>query len=130
METGVPAMPLKLRRNRSPAPPPNCPLTECLALIGGAWTPNILWHLMGGPRRFGELKRDIPGVSPKMLTARLRALEANGVIQREVKPTSPPSVEYALTDLGAELVPAIEAIVRVGHRLKQRADTADAVAAQ
>lgn len=122
------SMPLKVRKNRSPAPPPDCPLIECLALIGGAWTPNILWHLMGGPRRFGELKRDIPGVSPKMLTSRLRALEANGVILRELKPTSPPSVEYALTDLGAELVPAIEAIVRVGHRLKQRAGPA--VAAQ
>lgn len=123
-------MPLKVRKNHSPAPPPDCPLTECLALIGGAWTPNILWHLIGGPRRFGELKRDIPGVSPKMLTSRLRALEANGVILREVKRTSPPSVEYALTEFGAELVPAIEAIVRVGHRLKQRAGTADAVAAQ
>jgi DNA-binding HxlR family transcriptional regulator len=64
------------------------------------------------------------------VAARLRELEANGVILREVKPTSPPSVEYALTELGAELVPAIEAIVRVGHRLKQRADAADAVAAQ
>ncbi len=124
-------MPLKLRRNRSPSPPPDCPLTECLALIGGTWTPYVLWHLIGGPRRFGDLKRDISGVSPKMLTARLRALEANGVILREVKPTSPPSVEYALTDLGAELVPAIEAIVRVGHRLKQRqAGTASAAAEQ
>ena len=55
-----------------------------------------------------------------MLTTRLRMLEAKGVVLREVKPTSPPSVEYALTELGRELGPAIQAIVLVGHRLKAR----------
>ncbi|MDP2130818.1 MAG: helix-turn-helix domain-containing protein [Erythrobacter sp.] len=108
-----------MRKNRSPAPPPDCPLTECLKVIGGAWTPNILWHLVGGPRRFSELRQDIPGVSAKVLTTRLRHLEGSGVICRQVMPTSPPSVEYALTELGAELAPAIDAIVQVGHRLKQ-----------
>lgn len=114
-------MALKVRKNRSPAPPLTCPLTECMAVLGGAWTPNIIWYLSGGPRRFSELRLDIPGVSAKMLTARLRELEAKGVVLREVKPTSPPSVEYSLTDLGQELVPAINAIVEVGHRLKGRA---------
>ena len=55
-----------------------------------------------------------------MLTARLKDLQEFGVITRTVRPTSPPSVEYALTDLGLELVPAINAIVAVGHKLKQR----------
>ena len=76
-----------------------------------------------GPRRFSELRVDIPPVSPKVLTAQLRKLEKRGVLRREVKPTSPPSVEYSLTDLGAELVPAIDAIVSVGHKLKQRPPT-------
>ena len=92
----------------------------CMAVLGGAWTPNIIWYLRAGPRRFSELRRDLEAVSAKVLTARLRDLEAKGVVTREVKPTSPPSVDYALTEHGRELVPAIEAIVDVGHRLKQR----------
>lgn len=111
---------LKRRRSRVLPPPPECPLGACLAVIGGAWTPNIIWYLRDGPRRFSELKDDIGKVSAKMLTQRLRRLEADGVVSRRVMPTSPPTVEYALTDLGAELKPAIEAIVEVGRRLKLR----------
>jgi DNA-binding HxlR family transcriptional regulator len=118
-------MALKLRKNRSPAPPNACPLNTCMAVLGGAWTPNIIWNLSGGPRRFSELRVDIPVISAKVLTARLRALEAKGVVIREVKPTSPPSVEYSLTDLGQQLVPAINAIAQVGHKLKQRAAAQD-----
>lgn len=113
-------MPLKLRKNRAVPPPPSCPLTECMALLGGAWTPNVIWYPSGGPRRFGELRRDIPPISAKMLSARLRELEAKGVVTRAVAPTSPPSVEYALTPLGHELMPAINAIVDIGLRLKGR----------
>ena len=111
-------MALKLRRNRAPAAPPRCPLTECMALLGGAWTPNVIWYLSGGPRRFGELRADIPKISAKMLSARLRGLEAKGVVQRQVVPTSPPSAEYTLTPLGRELLPAINTIVEVGLKLK------------
>ena len=92
-------------------------MSTCMALLGGAWTTNVVWQLSGGPRRFGELSRDIPGISPKMLTARLRELEDKGVIDRIVTPTSPPSVEYSLSELGQELVPVIDSIVRVGTRL-------------
>jgi len=91
-----------------------------MALLGGAWTPNVIWHLSGGARRFGELRIDIPPVSPKMLSTRLKDLERKGVVQRTVVPTSPPSVEYSLTDLGRELVPAINAIVEIGLKLKNR----------
>jgi len=63
---------------------------------------------------------DIPGVSPKVFTARLKRLEQSGILIRRVIPTSPPTVEYSLTDLGQELTPAIEAIVQVGHKLKRR----------
>ncbi len=113
-------MALKLRKNKSPAPPLGCPLTECMSVLGGAWTPNVIWCLSAGPRRFSELRADIPPVSAKVLTARLRELEAKGVVHRDVKPTSPPSVEYSLSDLGEELIPAINAIVAVGHKLKDR----------
>ncbi len=111
-------MALKIRKNRSPEPPQPCALTECMAIIGGAWTTNVIWSLRAGPRRFSELRIDIPPVSPKVLTVRLRELEAGGIILRKVKPTSPPSVEYSLTAHGEQLVPAIEAIVAVGHKIK------------
>ncbi|UXI69974.1 winged helix-turn-helix transcriptional regulator [Tahibacter amnicola] len=113
-------MPLRLRKNRSAPLPPSCPLTECMALIGGAWTPNILWHLEAGPRRFGELRVDIPKVSAKVLSARLRHMAEIGIISRAVIASSPPSVEYSLTDLGEQLLPAIRALVDVGNKLKQR----------
>jgi DNA-binding HxlR family transcriptional regulator len=112
-------MALKMRKSRAPAPPPSCPLTECMALLGGAWTPNVVWYLSGGPRRFGELRADIPKISAKMLSARLRALEAKGVVRRQIVPTSPPSAEYSLSPLGHQLVPAINAIVEVGLKLKK-----------
>ena len=113
-------MALKLRKNKSPDPPLSCPLTKCMAVIGGAWTVNVIWYLRAGPRRFSELRLDIPPISPKVLTTRLRELEERGVVSRQVKPTSPPSVEYSLTELGQELVPAIEGIVKVGQKLKAR----------
>lgn len=113
-------MALKMRKSKAPPPPPACPLTECMSLLGGAWTPNIVWYLSGGARRFGELRSDIPRISAKVLTARLRALEEKGVVHREVVPSSPPSVEYSLTELGDELIPVITAIVKVGTRLKTK----------
>ncbi len=115
-------MALKVRKNKSPAPPHNCPLTNCMEIIGGAWTPNILWSLKAGPRRFSELRVDIPLVSAKMLTTRLREMEERLILIREVKPTSPPSVEYSLTEFGQELLPAIEAIATVGHKVKLQQD--------
>ncbi|MGH8864019.1 MAG: winged helix-turn-helix transcriptional regulator [Burkholderiales bacterium] len=114
-------MGLKLRKSKAPPPPPGCPMAACMAVLGGAWTPSLIWKLSGGPRRFGELSRDIPGISPKMLTTRLRDLERKGVVIREVVPSSPPSVEYSLSELGRELVPVIDTIVRVGTKLRDEA---------
>lgn len=108
------------RKNHVAPPPGQCPLGACMGLLGGAWTPNIIWYLSMNPRRFSELKADIAGISPKMLAARLKQLVQDGVVEREVMPTSPPTVEYRLTELGLQLKPAIAAIVDVGHRLKQR----------
>ncbi len=113
-------MPLKVRKNRAPEPYAECPLAVCMSLISGAWTPHVIWYLSAGPRRFGELRHDMPAVSAKVLTARLRDLETRGVLSRSVHPTSPPSVEYALTPLGQELMPAIQAIVEISRRLKDQ----------
>ncbi|MEO1328996.1 MAG: helix-turn-helix domain-containing protein [Pseudomonadota bacterium] len=118
-------MPLKMRKNRSPDPPEPCMLTECMAVISGAWAPNIIWSLRAGPRRFSELRSDIPPISAKVLSTRLSELEGRGVLVRHVRRTSPPSTEYELTALGAELIPALEAIVQVGHRLKARRSTSE-----
>lgn len=111
-------MALKLRKSNAPPPPPGCPMAACMSVLGGAWTPSVIWKLSGRPRRFGELSRDIPNISPKMLTTRLRELEQKGVVIREVVPSSPPSVEYSLSELGRELVPVIDMIVRVGTKLR------------
>lgn len=101
-------------------------MATCMSVLGGAWTPSVIWKLSGGPRRFGELNKDIPGISPKMLTARLKELGEKGVVIRKVVPTSPPSVEYSLSELGRELLPVINSIVKVGTRLKEGAMAAPA----
>jgi len=80
-------MGLPLRKSKV-APPPGCPLTECMALLRGAWAPNVLWYLRGGARRFGELRHDIPRISARVLSARLRELETRGMITRRLLDTS------------------------------------------
>lgn len=117
-------MALKMRKSRVTPGPHGCPLTECMGLLGGAWTPNVIWCLSGGARRFSELRADIPVISAKVLSGRLRDLADKGVVERQVMPTSPPSVEYRLTSLGEELVPAIRTIVSIGERLKAKSNPA------
>lgn len=116
-------MALKLRRSsvRVPhdvvRPIAECPLTACMELLSGAWAAHVIWYLSGGARRFTELRRDIPSISARVLSQRLRELEAKQVVARAVMPTKPPSVEYALTGLGRRLVPAVAAIAAVGEDL-------------
>ena len=102
---------------------PGCPMSKCMGLLGGLWTPELLWSLSEGSRRFSELRRDNAFISAKVMTSRLRDLERRGVLTRTVMATSPPTVEYGLTALGRELLPAIRSIVEVGSRLLLR-DTA------
>lgn len=109
---------LKLRKKV--APPPGCPMSACMSLLGGVWTPEIIWNLSEGQRRFSELRRAMPAISAKVLSGRLKDLEERGVLSRTVLATTPPSVDYALTNLGEELIPAIRAIVEVGTKLHLR----------
>ncbi|HVM31784.1 MAG TPA: helix-turn-helix domain-containing protein [bacterium] len=108
---------IRHRPNKSGPAPDSCPLEGSLKLLAGAWTPKILWYLRLEPRRFGDLKRDLGTISAKVLTTRLRELEKRGVVIRTVMPTSPPTVEYALTELGAKLNPVLDSIVEVGRQL-------------
>jgi DNA-binding HxlR family transcriptional regulator len=114
-------MTLRMRKNVTPATAPNrCPIGACMELLGGAWTPNVIWNLQGGARRFSELQTYMAPISAKVLSQRLKDLEAKHVVRRKVLDTKPPSVEYSLTELGRELVPAIEAIAHVGYKLRQQ----------
>ncbi len=79
-------------------------------MIGGKWKPNILWVLRSDTRRFGEMKRMIPGVTQKMLTQQLRELERHRIVHREVYPVVLPKVEYSLTERGRTLGPILRAM--------------------
>ena len=85
----------------------NCPVAATLELIGGKYKALILWHLAEKKLRFSELKKEIQGATPKMLTQQLRELEANNLIHREVFAVVPPKVEYSLTELGRSLMPIL-----------------------
>lgn len=111
-------MGLPLRKSKI-EPPPFCPLTRSLLLLRGAWAPNVIWALSGEPRRFGELRHDIPLISARVLSARLRELEVRGLVSRHLLNTSPPSAEYTLTELGREVMPAIKALIAVGQKLPE-----------
>ncbi|PJJ71332.1 DNA-binding HxlR family transcriptional regulator [Diaminobutyricimonas aerilata] len=80
-----------------------CGLDAAVAVIGGKWKPLILWALSEHPRRTGELRRELTGVSEKVLTQQLRELERDGIVHREVHQEVPPKVVYSLTAKGREL---------------------------
>ncbi len=86
---------------------------KALSILEGRWKLMILFHLFGGKvRRFSELERAIPAVSQKMLIQQLRQLEADGIVRRVVHAQVPPKVEYALTDWGQALCPALDALLK------------------
>jgi DNA-binding HxlR family transcriptional regulator len=89
----------------------DCPVRDVLARIGGKWSTLILTALAERPHRFGELRRALDDISQRMLTQTLRELQRDGLVSRKVFPTLPPSVEYALTDLGRSLLPSLTALI-------------------
>ncbi|AJT43124.1 winged helix-turn-helix transcriptional regulator [Psychromicrobium lacuslunae] len=91
-----------------------CPVEVAIAVAGGSWKLTVVKHLLQGTRRFGELHRLLPLVSIKTLTRQLRALETDGIVQREVFPQVPPKVEYSLTELGFSLAGVVQAMDQWG----------------
>ena len=89
---------------------PACPVATTVALIGSKWKLLIMRNLLARPWRFNELKKNLTGVSQKVLTDSLRSMEADGIIIRTVYPEVPPRVEYALSDLGESMRPIIKAM--------------------
>lgn len=98
------------------------PIEFALTHIGGTWKMPILWRLQYQVQRFGELKKDIPHITDKMLTSQLRELEAKGLISRKAYPIVPPKVEYSLTEKGKQAIPIIEVIMKYGYELMKEAD--------
>ncbi len=106
--------------------PPSCPMDAILRLLMGPWTTYILWILNDrGPQRFGVLKRAVPGISTRVLTERLRMLQAAGVIWREQSSTIPPAVTYGLTERGKELREVLDALDEIAQRWQREGAFSD-----
>jgi DNA-binding HxlR family transcriptional regulator len=91
-----------------------CPVSFAMSLIGGKWKCIILYHICDGPMRFGALRRSMPSITQRMLTLALRELEADGLVNRDVRQVVPPHVEYSLTALGEELKPVLASLQEWG----------------
>lgn len=99
---------------------PACPVETTLQLIGDKWKVLILRDLVGGTKRFGELKKSIGNVSQKVLTAQLRDMEEKGLVHRKIYAEVPPRVEYTLTETGYSLKPILDAMETWGKEYKSR----------
>ena len=97
---------------------PECPVATSAALIGSKWKLLIIRNLLQRPWRFNELRKDLDGISQKVLTDSLRSMEEDGLITRTVYPEVPPRVEYALSDLGKSLKPILDSMVAWGNSYK------------
>jgi DNA-binding HxlR family transcriptional regulator len=98
----------------------NCPVEAAVDVFGGKWKALILWWLQERTWRFAELRRQIPGITEKMLTRQLRELERDGIVERRVYPTVPPKVEYSLTEYGRSLKRALRALCDWGRNHMER----------
>ncbi|CAD9217419.1 transcriptional regulator [Burkholderia cenocepacia] len=104
-----------------------CSVEEAMRLLGGRWRLLLVSYLLDGPRRFSDLRRDMPGISQRMLTLDLRALEDAGLVRRTVYPEVPVRVEYDLTADGERLRPVVDVMREFGLWLKARDAHADAM---
>ncbi|HIR88620.1 MAG TPA: helix-turn-helix transcriptional regulator [Candidatus Fimimorpha faecalis] len=98
---------------------PVCPVATTVSLIGSKWKLLILRNLLAGPWRFNELKKNLEGISQKVLTDSLRSMEKDGIITRTVYAEVPPRVEYALSELGESMRPIIRAMEAWGIEYKK-----------
>jgi DNA-binding HxlR family transcriptional regulator len=97
-----------------------CSVEEAMQVLGGRWRLLLVSYLLDGPKRFNELRRDIPNISQRMLTLDLRALEEAELITRTVYPSVPVKVEYELTSEGQRLVPVVNVMKEFGLWLKEK----------
>jgi DNA-binding HxlR family transcriptional regulator len=95
--------------------PSTCAVAATAEIIGAKWTALLVHDLSEGPRRFSELERSCHGISPRTLAERLRALETEGIVERQSYAETPPRVEYRLTGKGESLLPIIDAMRSFGH---------------
>lgn len=107
-------------KRRNFAHRPGCAVEATLDLIDGKWKGVILFHLLAGTQRFGELRRRMPGITQRMLTKQLRALEDDKLIIRKVYAEVPPRVEYTLSEVGESLRPVIEILRQWGETHRAR----------
>ncbi len=99
----------------------NCEKELTLSIIGGKWKMLVLWHLgKSGTKRFGELKKLMPGITQRMLVTQLRELEDHLIVHREVYPVVPPKVEYSLTEQGESLMPILDSMYDWGKEYMER----------
>lgn len=99
-----------------------CGLDVALSVVGGKWKPLILFHLAGGPRRFGELRKLVQGISEKVLIQQLREFEADGVISRHDHQEVPPRVDYTMTAFGQTLAAALVPLCAWGEEHRSRVE--------
>ena len=95
----------------------HCALDVTMEMVGGKWKTIVLWYLRKDKKRFSELRRQIPGITEKMLSLQLRQLENDGFVSRTIYPEVPPRVEYALTPHGKTLLPLLEEIAKWGRMM-------------
>ncbi len=99
---------------------PPCGLDVALAIMGGKWKPLILFHVSGGPKRFGDIRRLVAGISEKVLIEQLRELVATGVLVRHDYQQVPPKVDYTMTDFGMTLARALMPLCAWGTEHRDR----------
>ena len=97
-----------------------CPIKKTAHIIEGKWTTLVVRELLSGKKRYSEIKKALTGISPKILTARLRLLEQQQLITRSVFPTVPPTTEYELTSLGNKLEVVLKAMAEFGLDLNTK----------
>jgi len=100
---------------------PICPVATTVSLIGNKWKLLILRDILTGPKRFGELRKSLEGISQKVLTDSLREMESDGLLIRTVFPEVPPRVEYSLSELGENMRPILKTMESFGKEYKELA---------
>ncbi|HEY5819751.1 MAG TPA: helix-turn-helix domain-containing protein [Mesorhizobium sp.] len=103
-----------------------CPIREVLDRVGDTWSLLVIANLQPRPQRFNALRRSIEGISQRMLTVTLRSLERDGLVARTVRPTTPPEVEYALTELGHSIAEPVAALSQWAAKNRDRLRAAQA----